>query len=150
MTVRTPIETIKRLSLIFQFNWRYFVRPSPPRYPLDSMAVANSSARLNELTNKGTSSGTIDLTLSFIGPDEKSTPLAVWAFMIFSVSSISVGMKRSAMDIINASSCTGIFHFFKGPNSSSIPSVMDIGDVVKVKSDVTRINNVNLTDMKKP
>mgnify|MGYP002981931322 CR=1 FL=1 len=39
-------------------------------------------------------------------PLSKSAPLAICAFMILSVSSNKMGMKRSAMDIIMATSCT--------------------------------------------
>ena len=65
-----------------------------------------------------------------IPPDSISAPRAFWADMILSVSSISVGMKRRAMVIIMASSCTGIFSLFSGTKSCSIASVRAIGEVV--------------------
>ena len=63
-------------------------------------------------------------------PDSKSAPLARWADMILSVSSISRGMKRRAMDIIMASSWTGTWIFFSGPSRFSSPSVSRMGEVV--------------------
>ena len=50
--------------------------------------------------------------------------------MILSVSSISVGMKRSAMHIIIASSWTGAPIFFRGLSRLSSPSVSAMGLVV--------------------
>ncbi|MCY1452096.1 hypothetical protein D9M71_689980 [compost metagenome] len=44
------------------------------------------------------------------------------------------------MDIIKANSCTGTFIAFKGFSRTSIPSVMEIGDVVNVKIDVINTN----------
>ena len=63
-------------------------------------------------------------------PDSKSAPRAFWADMILSVSSISVGMKRRAMDIIIASSWMGIFSFFSGDSRCSSASVRLMGLVV--------------------
>ena len=68
------------------------------------MAVANSSARRNALMNSGTRIGTSALARWKIFPVSKSAPRAFCADMILSVSSISVGMNRRAMDIIMASS----------------------------------------------
>ena len=56
-------------------------------------------------------------------PLSKSAPLAIWAFMILSVSSIRIGMNRSAIDIIMAISWTGACTTFSGENSDSIASV---------------------------
>ena len=63
-------------------------------------------------------------------PSSKLAPLAFWAEMILSVSSMRVGMKRRAMLIIMASSWTGTFSFFSGPNRLSKPSVSRMGEVV--------------------
>ena len=63
-------------------------------------------------------------------PLSSLAPRAFWAFMIFSVSSISVGIKRSAMVIIIASSCTGKCSFCSGRSSDSIASVSTMGLVV--------------------
>ena len=60
-------------------------------------------------------------------PDSKSAPRAICAFIILSASSISVGMKRSAMVIIMASSCAG-----KWISAFSRPSVSWFGVVVSV------------------
>ena len=50
--------------------------------------------------------------------------------MILSVSSISVGMKRSAIDIMIVISCTGTLIFLRGLSSISSPSVSAMGLVV--------------------
>ena len=50
--------------------------------------------------------------------------------MILSVSSIRVGMNRSAIVIIMASSCTGRCSFAKGFSSRSMASVSTMGLVV--------------------
>ena len=63
-------------------------------------------------------------------PVSKSAPLAFWADMILSVSSIRVGMKRRAMLIIMVISCTGTLMTFRGLISSSSPSVRAMGLVV--------------------
>ncbi len=63
-------------------------------------------------------------------PVSKSAPRAFWALMILSVSSMSVGMNRSAMLIIMASSWTGTRIFLRGLSSCSSPSVRAMGDVV--------------------
>ena len=62
--------------------------------------------------------------------------------MILSVSSISVGMKRSAMLIIMDISCTGTFSFFSGLKSDSMPSVRAMGAVVYVSRKVPKISSV--------
>ena len=63
-------------------------------------------------------------------PFTKSAPREDWAFMMRSVSSKSVGMKRSAMVIIMASSCAGTPKRRNGIRRSSMPSVRTIGLVV--------------------
>ena len=63
-------------------------------------------------------------------PVSISAPRAFCAFIILSVSSIRVGIKRSAMVIIIAISCTGTLIFFSGPISTSMASVSSIGEVV--------------------
>ncbi len=44
-------------------------------------------------------------------------------------------MKRSAIDIIIATSCTGTRTLFSGCSKASIPSVSSFGVVVNVMSD---------------
>ena len=80
--------------------------------------------------NSGTRIGTSAFARAIRLPDSKSAPRAFCADMILSVSSISVGMKRSAMHIIIASSCTGSLIFFSGLSRLSSPSVSEIGEVV--------------------
>ena len=75
-------------------------------------------------------------------PLSKSAPLAICAFMILSVSSNKMGIKRSAMDIIMATSCTGTLNIFKGPIIFSIPSVRLFGVVVSVITDDPMISSV--------
>src|SRR5699024_6524211 len=115
--------------------------PSPPLYPLASIAIASSSARLNALTNNGTNKGIIALIRSLNFPVRKSTPLEACGFDILSVSCIKVGIKRKEIDIIKANSCTGNLTFFNGFNNASIASVISIGVVVNVNKDVININN---------
>ena len=80
--------------------------------------------------NSGTRIGTNALARWKMFPDSKSAPRAFWADMILSVSSMRVGMKRRAMDIIMLSSWTGTLIFFKKPNRDSSPSVREMGLVV--------------------
>ncbi|MPN05181.1 hypothetical protein SDC9_152431 [bioreactor metagenome] len=82
--------------------------------------------------NNGTSIGSMFFALRIILPEAKSAPLAVCAFIILSVSSSKVGIKRKAIVIIIASSCAGTPIFLNGFRIASIPSVKTIGDVVKV------------------
>ena len=91
------------------------------------MATASSSARRKALMKRGTRMGTRALARSMRFPLSKSAPRAFWADMILSVSSISVGMKRRAMDIIMASSWTGTRTLFRGPSRASMPSVRAMG-----------------------
>ena len=78
-------------------------------------------------------------------PLSKSAPLAICAFMILSVSSNNIGIKRSAMDIIMATSCTGTLNTFKGPIIFSIPSVKLFGVVVSVITEDPIISSVSRT-----
>ena len=80
--------------------------------------------------NSGTRMGTSALARWNTLPVSKSAPRAFWADMILSVSSMSVGMNRRAMDIIMASSCTGKRSFFRGASRLSSPSVRAMGLVV--------------------
>ena len=68
-------------------------------------------------------------------PDSRSAPRDSCAFMILSDSSISVGMKRSAIVIIIASSWAGKWNTLSGVRSRSMPSVSAMGDVVSVSMD---------------
>ena len=63
-------------------------------------------------------------------PVSKAAPRAFWALIILSVSSMSVGMKRSAMVIIMASSCAGKPILCSGLAARSMPSVSSMGEVV--------------------
>ena len=78
-----------------------------------------------------------------IFPLSKSAPRAICAFMILSVSSNKIGMKRRAMDIIMATSCTGTLNTFKGPIIFSIPSVRLFGVVVSVITEDPMIRSVS-------
>ena len=80
--------------------------------------------------NRGTRMGTRAFAFSIRFPLSKSAPRAFWADMILSVSSISVGMNRRAMDIIMVSSWTGTRKRFKPFSSRSRPSVRLMGLVV--------------------
>ena len=92
--------------------------------------------------------GIIAFTLLNKPPVSKSAPRAFCAFIIRPVSSVKIGIKRSAMDIINASSCTGKRIYFKGFNKLSIPSVSDTGVVVNVSTDEARTSKNNRTAKK--
>ena len=94
------------------------------------MAVASSSARRKALTKRGTRMGIRAFARRIRLPVSKSAPLAFWADMILSVSSIRVGMKRRAMLIIMASSWTGTLSFLSGLSRLSKPSVRAMGEVV--------------------
>lgn len=89
-----------------------------------------------------------------IFPLSKSAPLACCAFMILSVSSRRIGMKRRAIDIIIATSWTGTFSLFRGWSSFSIPSVSRWADVVNVimEDPATRyISRIAInTDVRRP
>ena len=79
--------------------------------------------------------GIMLFTLWMMLPLSRSAPLAIWAFMILSVSSRRMGIKRRAMDIIMATSCTGTCILLRGCRRLSMPSVRALGVVVKVISD---------------
>jgi small subunit ribosomal protein S13 len=83
-------------------------------------------------------------------PLSNSAPLAIWALIIFSVSSIKVGIKRRAIVIIMAISCAGTLIIFKKDNIFSIPSVRAIGEVVRVSHDVDKIRKNSLTAINNP
>ena len=80
--------------------------------------------------NRGTSRGMRALAFCTRLPVSKSAPRARWADMILSVSSMRVGMKRRAMDMIMASSWTGKRIFFSGESRCSSPPVRARGEVV--------------------
>ena len=80
--------------------------------------------------NSGMSTGTSALIRSVMVPLSSMAPRAFWAFMILSVSSMRVGMKRRAMLIIMASSCTGKCSLPRGLSSCSMASVSTMGLVV--------------------
>ena len=111
------------------------------------MAVAKSSARFNELTKSGIRIGIIAFICSKRFPSPKSTPRARCAFIIFCASSIKVGTKRSAIDSINATSCTGNFTIERGFITASMASVNCNGAVVSVKSVEKEIINTKRKKM---
>ena len=96
----------------------------------DFTPALEPSARRKLETKSGTKSGSRALARSVILPVSKSAPLAFCADMILSVSSMSVGMKRSAMLIIMLISWTGTLSFLSGPSRISSPSVRAMGLVV--------------------
>ena len=110
--------------------------------------MARSVARLNAPTNSGTSRGIIALARAIRLPLSKSAPRAICAFMILSASSSSVGMKRSAMVIIIASSCEGKRSFDSGRIMRSRPSVSTTGDVVNVSIEVPITRNTRRSEKK--
>lgn len=112
------------------------------------MAIARSSARLKAEMNSGTKIGTMAFARFMKFPVSKSAPLACCARMILSVSSISIGMNLSAMDIIMAISCTGTLIYFKKDNPFSSPSVRLFGVVVRVIRDEPMIKYTSLITIK--
>ena len=92
--------------------------------------MASSSARRNAEMNSGIRIGTSALMRWVNVPLSSIAPRAFWAFIIFSVSSIRVGMNRSAIVIIMASSCTGKCSFASGRSRLSMASVSTMGLVV--------------------
>ena len=92
----------------------------------------------------------MDLAFCQIFPAVKSAPLDDWAFIMRSVSSRRVGIKRSAIVIIMASSCAGTPKRRNGMRRASIPSVSTIGLVVYVKRDEKAIRNTRRSVIKTP
>ena len=99
------------------------------------MASASSSARRKLSTNSGVSTGTSALARLMGPPLPKSAPRARWARMIWSSSTSSVGMKRSAMVTMRASSSVGTRSRRSGRPSHASPSVSARGAVVSVSTD---------------
>ena len=95
--------------------------------------------------NSGTRSGTSAFARRIRLPLSKSAPLAICAFMILSVSSSSMGINRSAIDIIIATSCTGTLNSFRGRSPFSSPSVRLFGVVVRVIMEEPIISIVSRT-----
>ena len=94
--------------------------------------------------------GTTLLSRRAMLPVVKSAPRACCAFMILSVSSRSVGTKRSAIVIIIASSCAGTPTRLSGESSASSASVSFSGLVVNVSSDESSRSSTRRRQMKKP
>ena len=111
------------------------------------MAMARSLALRKADMNSGTRRGTSALARFTMFPVSKSAPLAIWAFMILSVSSSRIGMNRRAMDMIMATSCTGTRNSFRGFIIFSMPSVRLLGVVVRVMMEEPIISMVSLTAM---
>ena len=78
-------------------------------------------------------------------PCSKSAPREVCALIILSVSSRSIGMKRSAMLIIITKTEIGTPIFFNGERSTSIPPASTVGVVVSVRSELPIISRIILT-----
>ena len=97
--------------------------------------------------NSGTRRGTMFLALFIMFPFSKSAPLAIWAFIILSVSSIKIGMNLNAMDIIMATACTGTPILLNGDSEVSSPSVNWFGVVVSVMRDVPIIKYISRIDI---
>ena len=77
-------------------------------------------------------------------PVSKLAPLAFCAEMIFCVSSKRVGMKRSAMLMIIAISCTGTLMSASGFIRLSVPSAISTGVVVRVSNDAPLMSKTSL------
>src|SRR5699024_1031646 len=105
-----------------------------------SIATAISSARLKADMKSGINIGTRALIRFFKLPVINVDPRALCALIIFSVSSIKVGMNLNEIDIIIAISWTGTLMLLSGLHSFSIASVSSIGLVVRVIS-VVMITN---------
>ena len=83
-------------------------------------------------------------------PVKKSAPRDCCAFMILSVSSMSVGTKRRAIVIIIASSCAGTPMDLSDERIASSASVSFSGLVVNVRSDDSSSSSARRRQMKKP
>ena len=79
--------------------------------------------------------GIIALTRLKIFPLSKSAPRAFCAFLMRSVSSMRMGINRSAMLMTSASACTGTLIHLSGVRRLSTPSVSETGVVVYVSSE---------------
>ncbi len=78
--------------------------------------------------------GITDFARFISPPSSKEAPRADCAFIMRSASSIRVGINRSAMVIIMATSWAGKCSFLQtGESSLSMPSVSAMGAVVRVK-----------------
>ena len=93
-------------------------------------------ALLIDEINKGIRIGIRLFAFCSMFPVSNCAPLAFCAFVIFSVSSINVGMNLNASDIIIAISCTGNLITFRKPNDFSKPSAKSFGVVVSVITEV--------------
>ena len=119
-------------SFILNDNFKRRVLFSPGIYPLASIALASSIARLNEITNIGTSKEIICPICSCSFPSLKSTPLDACAFSILFVSLNKVGIKRKAMETIIAKIDGLSFISSSGFKYHSMALAKSIGFVVNV------------------
>jgi hypothetical protein len=110
--------------------------------------MAKSAAIRKALTKRGTRRGISPFALFIILPLSKSAPRAVCAFIILSVSSRRVGIKRRAIVIIIASSWEGRPTTFIGDSNLSMPSVSVMGFVARVKSEDPNIRRISLRAIK--
>jgi len=134
---------IKNKSIFLIRISRYLVRAFPTTKPLASIAIANWSALLNALSNKGSSNGKKLLARCIKLPLLNNTPRDVCAFIILVASSKSTGTKRIAIEIIKATSSVGNRTILSGEITDSKPSVSSILDVVAVSTKVKNESNIS-------
>ena len=118
-----PVPTERLYSYFYHYKLDVDKMKEATSYLIGRHDFARSLARRNAEINSGTRRGTIFFAFWIRFPFSKSAPLAICAFMILSVSSRRIGIKRRAMDIIMAISCTGTRILFSGRSSLSRPSV---------------------------
>ena len=98
------------------------------------MAIASASARLKLEANKGIRIGMKERIFFKRFPSPKSTPRALWAFIIRLVSSTRVGTNRKLIDNIKPISCAGTLMILNGVSIFSTASAKLNGVVVTVKT----------------
>jgi len=143
-------KIINNVSIFLQVNLFIYVLFLPGWKHLTSIAIASSSALLNDDMKSGTRIG-IKLFALFIKlPSSKDAPLLTWATIILSASSIRTGMNLKAIVIIIIISVEGNFNFSNGKDRNSRPFVNSRGDVVNVKSEEIIIKIMSLEPIKIP
>ena len=133
------------VSRVDHWKARYFVRLAFGSYPLDSLASASSPEIEKADMKRGIIKEISDFLLSFSFPWWKSTPRLACAFLIRSVSSVRVGIKRRAKEIDLAILWTGTKRSFRGANNHSLAFVLSLGFVVAVKMFVSLRTKTNRT-----
>jgi len=144
------MKIINIVSIFFHVNLFIYVLFFPGWKHLTSIAIANSSALLNEETNSGTSIGIKLFALFIKFPSSNDAPLLTCATIILSASSTRTGMNLNAIVIIIIISVDGNFNFSKGRDKNSRPFVNSRGDVVNVKSEEIIIKIISLEPIKIP